>query len=322
MRIVVTGANGFIGQAVVTAFSKRGHHVVACVRDNGSKGITELNAIADVASIGPLEQFDDARDDFLRGADAVIHAANWAGTSTREITPAYVTKVNVAATRRLAEMANRCGVTHFVYLSSTKALGNYTTTTPFSEKTSPAPKDSYGKSKLNAERALDDLLPLGVTIIRPPPVYGPGMKGGLLSLFKLAQCSLPMPLKTIYNQRDFLSLPSLTSLIVHCVETRGSSSHLGISPRILLGCDGEPMSSGDLYLSIAQALGVSVKLVPFPPILLKSIAMATGYTTHAESLLSSLRIDDTYTKAQLGWQPVCTMQEALHQTAEWFHRNG
>lgn len=315
MRVVVTGANGFIGRAIAAKLSKRGHQVVGCVRDRSALSTSEIALFAEVVAIGPLERLGDVSA-VMRGADAVVHTANWAGAASRRITPSYVAKVNVEATQRLCEMAVRCGVPHFIYLSSTKAVGDRTTATPLRESTTPQPCDLYGKSKLHAEHALGNVQGIGVSIIRPPPIYGYGMKSGLLTLFSLAQRGMPLPLKNIQNQRDFLALPSLADLVARCVESPWSGG--GLAPRILMACDGEPVSSGLMYLKIAQSLGTKVHILPFPTALLRAMSVVPRLKGPIDSLLNSLRIDDKETRCQLGWRPVCSLDEGLASTAEWF----
>lgn len=319
MRVVVTGANGFIGRAIAAELSNRGHQVVGCVRDGLAARALEKAPYAEVTEIGPLEKLGDVSA-IMRDADAIVHTANWAGVPLPTITPSYAADVNVEASQRLCEMAVRCGVPHFLYLSSTKAVGDRTTATPLCESTPPRPCDLYGMSKLRAERALGNVYGIGVTIIRPPPVYGPGMKGGMLTLFKMAQRGIPLPLKNIRNQRDFLALPSLANLVALCVEKpRNSGCH---DNKILMATDGEPVSSGALYLKIAQSLGTKVRLVPFPSAALSLVAFAPAIRGATDSLLSSLRIDDSESRRLLGWRPVCSMTEGLVATAEWYRAPG
>lgn len=315
MRVVVTGANGFIGRAIAWELAKRGHQVVGFIRDRSVLVGDDATDFADLVSMGPLEALGDLSG-AMRGVDAVVHTANWAGTPSRATTAAYVERVNVLATRRLCEQAARSDVGHFIYLSSSKAIGDRTTTAPFCETTEPHPSDLYGQSKLRAERALSMKQNMRVSIIRPPPVYGPGMKGGLLTLFKLAQRGMPLPLKSIHNQRDYLSVPSLADLVARCIERPPAGT--GHDLRIFMARDGEPVSTGDLYSRIAQSLGGDARVWPFPVLPMKALALIPGLRSRTDSLVNSLRIDDSETRKMLDWLPVCTLAEGLALTASWY----
>ena len=308
MRVVVTGANGFVGRAVCAELAARGHHVVACVRDR--QAARKLSGF-DVVLTGGLEREPDLSVAFS-GADAVVHTANWTGVVTSETTIEYVDAVNVRATARIGALAARCGVGQFVFLSSIKAMGNRTDKQPFKVSTPPEPKDLYGRSKLQAERALLETEGLVVSIIRPPLLYGPGVTGSVLKLFQLAERGVPLPLRSVKNARDLLAIQSLADLVAHCIERPSASS------RILLARDGQAISSAGLFRSVAASMGREARLFPFSPTALRIAAALAGRQANVDSLLSSLEIDDSQTRYQLGWSPVCCMQDALEATAKWY----
>ena len=287
---------------------RRGHVVVAALRERPSSTSAPYD---DVMVTGPLERLQLSTTAF-RGIDAVVHTANWNGTASSAATPAYVEAVNVRASAKFCDVAARSGVSQFIYLSSIKAVGNRTRAQSFDESTLPSPVDPYGRSKLQAERALLDTGGLLISIIRPPLIYGPGMKGSMLTLFGLAARRVPLPLASVKNARDFLALTSLADLVSACVERPSHSN------RIVLARDGEAVSSATLYQRIAQTLGKEARLFSVPPRALRFLAACAGGGDKADSLLSSLEIDDRISRDQLGWKPICGMQEALASTAQWY----
>jgi nucleoside-diphosphate-sugar epimerase len=191
-------------------------------------------------------------------------------------------------------------------------MGDRTTNKPFDVSTRPAPVDLYGRSKLMAEHAALKIPGLAVSIIRPPAIYGPGMTGSLLTMFRLADRRYPLPFGSLNNARDFLALPSLVDLLCACLEKPSAVN------RILLARDGRALSSGGWYREIAAALGKDARLMPCPSQALKLALWISGRSDLAESLLHSLEIDDRRTRGQLGWSPVCSVQDSLRLTAKWF----
>lgn len=322
-RVAVTGANGFIGKSVCAALTRRGDEAIALVRDpSAAAGID----CAEVVEIGRLEDVAGGSADArlagaLRGFHAIVHLAGWSGSRSRTITAEVARSINVGATARLAEVAAQEGVSNFVFVSSIKAMGNVTRGTAFARSTVPAPTDLYGQTKLDAERVVAGVTGLLPTIIRPPLVYGEGMGGSLMALFKLADRGVPLPLASVRNARDFVALPSLVDLLLRCVDTPA------ISKRILLACDGERVSSCELYKKIGRALERRVRVFPMPPALMRAGAALLGRGEIADSVLSSLEIDDNETRSELGWQPVVTLDAGLGSVAAWYlgearHGNG
>lgn len=308
LRVVVTGANGFVGRAVTAALTARGHQVVGCVRDQ--KSVTGLDC-NDVVYTGPLEHGPDLAAAFT-GADAVVHTANWSGAATRGLTPGYIDAVNVGATAKLGQTAMQSGVGQFLFVSSIKAVGDRTDNVPFHAASVPAPADPYGRSKLAAEGALLAIPGLRATLIRPPLLYGPHVKGSMLMLYNLAARGVPLPVSCIANRRDLLSVRLLADLIATCLEQPSHSS------RTFLARDGETVSSAGLYQRVAASLGKNARLFPLPPSVLRFAGAVTGRQVMVDSLLSSLEIDDRETRERLNWAPPASMDKDLRATAEWY----
>lgn len=314
LRVAVTGANGFVGRAVLAELHRRGHRIVACVRDRNSAANM---AADDVVLTGPLERVPDLTPAFA-GVDAVVHTANWSGAASPRATPDYIDALNIRATAALGQAAVRSNVGQLVFVSSIKAMGRPAGSAPFTVEVTGAPPvvpgDAYGLSKRDAERALQATNGLCSTIIRPPLLYGPHVKGSMLTLYKLALRGVPLPLGSVRNARDLLAVQSLADLIVTCLERPGAAN------RTFLARDGEPVSTPELFRRVASSLGRPAHLWPFPVSALRLAADLTGRQEMAASLLSSLVIDDTETRVRLGWAPHVTMQDALGATAQWFQQ--
>lgn len=221
-------------------------------------------------------------------------------------------QVNVDGSLQLARQAAAAGVKQFVFLSSVKVNGEQTLPgAPFSETSVANPSDPYGISKYEAEQAL---LAFGrqsgmtITIIRPPLVYGPGVAANFLSMLRWVKKQIPLPLASISNQRSFVYLDNLVSLIMHCI------GHAQAANQVFLASDGHDLSTPELLRECAMALGVSSRLLPFPPALLSRLATLAGKKSVAERLCQSLQVDISKARQLLGWEPPYTVQQGLLAT--------
>ncbi|MDO8597054.1 MAG: SDR family oxidoreductase [Sulfuricaulis sp.] len=313
--VLVTGATGFIGQALCATLREAGTEVRTIQRQpNGpASGIAGHGA---AVWIRPGNDIDWS--EALRGVEAVIHLA--ARTHVmRETAPdplAEYRRVNVEATRTLARAAAAGGVRRFIFLSSIKVNGE-SNIVPFTEKDSPSPEDAYGQSKLEAERALAQISAasrLETVILRPPLVYGPGVKGNFLRLMRAIGHGVPLPFGAIHNQRSLIYLGNLIDAIVLCLE------HPAAAGKIYLLADNENVSTPDLIRAIAGAMAEPARLFPFPPILLRAAGTVLGKPGAVARLLGSLRVDNSRIKREFGWQPRYDLAAGLRDTAEWYHR--
>ena len=308
-RILVTGANGFVGRALCADLSERGHQVVAAVRmHDKAGGIVCARAVA-VGDIGPETDWRDA----LAGVTGVVHTAarvHVMGESAR----ALHTRVNIEGTRRLAEAAAAAGVRRFVFLSSIKVMGESTEgRAPFSERDTPAPHpgDAYAESKLAAEQALAELFRNGTlepVVLRPPLVYGPGVGANFALLMKLCRSGLPLPLAGIANRRSLLYLGNLAHAVALTLE------HPAAGGGTFLLSDGEDVSTPELIRKIAAAEHRPARLFSFPPVTLRWAATLVGRGEAASRLLDSLSVDGRKIRDRLGWRPPFTMDQGLART--------
>jgi len=289
MRCVVTGAAGFIGQALVPALRARGHDVVALDR----------RAIGDIAGYsGWAAQLD--------GADAVVHLAALAHIRAGD--EARLRAVNVDAARSLGEAAAAAGV-RMLQMSSVKVLGEETPQRPFDDASPPAPRDGYGRAKAEAEAALRAVPGLSLTVLRPPLVYGPGVRANFLALMRAVARGWPLPLAGIANRRSLLYAGNLAHAVVHCLESPLAAGRAyGVT-------DGAPVSTPALCRALGAALGRPARLFSFPPSLLELAPPASRLTR-------SLVVDDAALRRELGWTPPHAFEEGLRRTAEWFQTQG
>ena len=312
--VLVTGATGFIGRPLCARLLADGACARAAVwRDEPGANIQEGIVVSLIDSIGPDTDWAQA----LSGIDTVIHLAarvHVMDEKAEDPLAAY-RRVNVAGTERLARMTAAAGVKRLVYLSSVKVLGEETAES-YTEKHKPAPQDPYGVSKLEAEEVLNKIsveTGLEVVIIRPPLVYGPGVKANFLKLVRLFAKGLPLPLASVNNARSLVYLENLVDAIMLC------AAHPKAAGRIFLVSDGEGVSTPELIRRIAAALGRPARLFAFSPGLIRFAGKLTGKSGAVDRLLGSLAVDDGKIRTELGWRPPYTMADGLKATAAWYN---
>ena len=223
----------------------------------------------------------------IDGCDAVVHLANIAHTAA---SPADLQRVNVDGTRQQAEQAAAAGVARFVYLSSAKAA---------------APDDAYGRAKLAAEQALARVSGVEVIVLRPPLVYGPGVKANFLALMRAIDRGWPLPFASIENRRSLIFVRNLCDAIIRCLEAPQAAG------RTYFVSDGAPVSTPQLCRALGDALGRPTQLFPFPARLLE-------VHPALRRLTRSLVVDDSAIRGELGWRPPYSLEEGLRVTAEWY----
>lgn len=307
---LVTGAGGFIGSALVKALD--GHPVRRALRTPSATAQADDFVCGD---IGPDTDWQPA----LRDVDCVVHLAartHVLRENTADPLAAY-RSVNVDGTRRLAEQAAAAGVRRFVFLSSIKVNGESTSSRPFSTDDTPAPEDAYGISKLEAENALREIADrsgMEWVILRPPLVYGPGVKGNFLRLLNAVAKGVPLPLASIDNRRSLVYVGNLVDAIITCIHAPAAAG------RTFLVSDGENLSTPELVRRLAAAMERNPVLLPFPPALLRFGASLIGRHEAAMRLTGSLTIDDSALRRRLGWTPRFTLDQGFKETVQWYHR--
>lgn len=312
MRILVTGASGFVGQALCAGLTAAGHGVVAALRAPAPlRGVDRLVAMGD---IGPASDWRTA----LQGVDAVVHLAARVHVMREECADpeAEFRRVNTLGTQTLARAAAQAGVRRFVYLSSIKVNGEATPPDrPFSAAHAAHPQDPYARSKWAAEQALAELARdtgLETVILRPPLVYGPGVKANFLALLRWVDRRLPLPLGRVDNRRSLLYLGNLVDAIRVCLE------HPAAAGRTFLVSDGAAIATPELIRAIASALGRPTRLWPLPVSWLEGLGRMLGKAALVERLTASLAVDGSAICRELDWHPPYSLRQGLAETCAWY----
>jgi nucleoside-diphosphate-sugar epimerase len=313
-KILVTGANGFVGTALTKKLIAEEWAVTGVVRNE-----SDLHGIAGVSilEIGNIDKNTDWKI-ALRGIDAIVHTA--ARVHVMKNTPADPLKayrsVNVHGTIQLARQAAVSGVRRFVFISTIKVNGEENIAA-YRETDKPAPIDPYGISKLQAEKELLKLAGqtgMEVVVLRPPLIYGPGVRANFLKLLQAVDRGLPIPLARIDNRRSMIYIENFVDAIVLCLR------HPKAAGQTFLVSDGQNHSTPDLIRRIAAALGRSPRLVHISPKILQYLARVIGKGQVADRLIGSLTVDDTKIRHNLGWRPPFTLEYGLEKTVAWYKK--
>jgi nucleoside-diphosphate-sugar epimerase len=304
--LLVTGATGFVGRALVERLRAEGRPFRAAMREHDSSYPEGV----EIGEIGPETKWLPA----LTGIDTVVHLAGLAHIPGRPrgVATAFH-HVNAAGTANLAEQARKSGVRRFVLVSSVKAAADRSGRKALSEADPAEPGTPYGVSKLDAEISLRVIAgAMQTVILRPPLVYGPGVRANFLTLLRLVDKGMILPLGSVHNQRSLIARANLVDAILTAVDIRSAAGGT------FYVSDGAPLSTPELIRAIAAALGKPARLVPFPPILLKGAALLAGRGQTADSLLGSLAVDDSAFRACTGWRPPVTSDAAFATLASWY----
>lgn len=290
MNVLVTGASGFVGQALLTRLELAGHRVSAITR----------------SEIGEINGKTNWRP-HLADIDAIVHLAARVHVmqDTADDPLSLYRAVNTEGTIRLAEAARDMKVRRFVFISSIKVNGDRSDG-HFTAHDPVAPQDPYAISKWEAELALARMSSdLDVVTLRPPLVYGPNVKGNFRRLIELVDKGMPLPLASVHNRRSFISLANLTDAI--CWGLTGPTG-------LYLPSDKDDQSTADLIRSIAQALGKPQRLFPFPPTALVFAGKILRKSDAIDRLISTLTVDG----ALPDWTPPQSFEAGISQTIDWY----
>ena len=316
-RIVVTGANGFIGQHVCRQLLDSGKEVTACIRERAdASALQRLSGPLRICRMPPVGLQGDLSA-ILRNTQAVIHLAARVHVmrDTSEDPLLEFRKVNVDGTGKLASTAVDCGVRRFIYVSSIGVNGNATGECPFLADDPPNWHNSYSKSKWEAEEHLRQIA-IGTTmewvVVRPPMVYGAGVPGNFRELMREICQGIPLPLGSIDNSRTLLSAYNLSDLL--CVLT----DHPKAGNNCFLAGDSENISTPDLVRRLAKALHRSARIFRCPQSLLFRAGALFQRKADMQRLCSSLVLDRSKTAQTLGWHAPVDLDSGLNRTAEWF----
>ncbi len=312
-KVLVTGASGFIGKALCLALAKQAD-VYAVVRQLNDGDTIEGVRQIQIASIDGDTDWSAA----LQGIDVVIHLAARVHVlnDTAADPLAAFRKTNVDGTVNLAKQAKQAGVMRFVFLSSIKVNGEVTESgKPFTPEDSPNPSDAYGQSKLEAEQALlafSANQAMSVVIIRPPLVYGPGVKANFLALIRILNQRMPLPFAAVHNRRSLVALDNLVDLITACCW------HPAAANQIFLVSDGDDLSTTRLLREISHALAKPALLLAVPTKWLLLIAKLLGKQAVLSRLCGNLQVDISKTRQLLAWQPPFSVGQGIQKTVQHY----
>lgn len=314
MRTFLTGPSGFVGSALIRhLLAEPSRTVVAAFRHDPGAHDARVRIVTtgDLSPISPLKRA-------LDGVDSVVHLAARVHVmrDTASDPLAEFRRMNVETTLHLARQAAAAGVRRFVYVSSIKVNGESTAPgRPFRADDTPQPGDPYGISKHEAEQALRELSSatgMELVVVRPPLVYGPGVRANFRSMMGWLKRGIPLPFGAIDNRRSLVALDNLCDLLVTC------TLHPAAAGQTFLAGDGEDVSTTQLLARLGQAMGHTARLVPLPPALLRTMFGALGKADISQRLFSSLQVDISATRNRLGWQPLISLDEGLRRAAGAF----
>ena len=313
MRIVLTGASGFVGRCLLHELLEAEHQVTAVLR-------RQTDGVDPRTSVQVIDDFSRSLNwgALLNGQEVVVHCAARVHVMHDQSSDplAEFRKVNVEGTLNLARQAAATGVRRFIFISSIKVNGEGTPVgEPYLADAQTAPADPYGISKMEAEqglRALATETGMEVVIIRPTLVYGPGVKANFLNMMRWLHKGVPLPFGAIHNRRSLVALDNLADLIVTCID------HPAAANQTFLVSDGEDLSTTELLRRMAAALGKPARLLPVPSRLLEMGAALLGRQALSQRLCGSLQVDIGKTRELLDWTPPVSVDEALRKTAKHF----
>jgi len=313
-KVLITGVNGFVGKTLSDELVIKGFNVNGTVRSVMSVDFPGAITKFVIKDIDSKTDWQNA----LESVDVVIHLAARVHVMKDTAIDALseFRRVNVEGTLNLARQAVEAGVQRFIFISSIKVNGEGSILgQPYTPEDQPAPVDPYGISKREAEDGLRQLASetgMEVVIIRPPLVYGPGVKANFQSMMHWLDKGIPLPLGAIHNRRSLVSLDNLIDLIVTCIH------HPAAANQIFIAGDGEDLSTTELLQRMAAGLGKKAWLIPVPSFILEWGARLVGKQAITQKLCGSLQVDISKARDLLDWKPPVSVDEALRKTAQYY----
>ena len=302
-RVLVTGANGFVGRALVRRLTGAGHLVTQVPRSTGQAAPPGLYSAGNYDDMAPL----------MSGHASLVHLAarvHVMNDAAHDPLAAF-RAANVILAENLARQAAASGVKRFVFISSIKVNGEATLPgRPFTEQDAAAPQDAYSISKMEAEQGLRQIAAqtgMELVIVRPPLVYGPGVRANFAALMRAVERGVPLPLGSIDNRRSLVALDNLIDFIVTCIH------HPAAAHQNFLVSDGEDLSTPELIRRMARAVGRPARLLPVPLWVLRAGALVLGKQDKLQRLCGNLQLDISKARGLLGWQPPVTVEEGLRR---------
>ena len=309
-RILVTGATGFVGRSVCHVLAREGFtvraalHVPRPLPEHAKEGIV----VGDIS-----ESTDWSRA--LDGVDAVVHLAAKAHVMAASAAADEYTLTNALGTRGLIRSAVTAGVRRFIYLSSVKVNGEGLANRPYTALDPANPRDTYAMSKWLGERHVMEVeagSPPDRVIVRTPLVYGPGVRANFLRLLRWVEAGWPIPLGAIHNARSMTGSWNLAHMLAHVVH------HGSAAGSTWLVSDGHDLSTPELIMRIAAAMGRRPRLLPVPVPLLRLGGQLFGRRDEIARLCDSLTVDISETRERLAWSPALSVDEGIHRTVRWY----
>ena len=305
MRVLVTGATGFVGKALTRHLGDLGWEISRGVRGQAHTG---ERADDRVVSLDPATGHFEVQ----ARVDAVVHLA--AIAHTHGVDPRSYRNVNALWPQKLAMRSAALGIPHFLFVSTAKVVGD-SLAWPANETAQLKPADAYAASKAEAESLLDAACRqtgLRITVMRPPLVYGPGVGANFLELLRIVDGGWPLPFASVNNRRSLIYVGNLVSAIEASLTSQAKAN------RTFFVSDDHDVSTPELITAVAAALGRQPRLFAFPPGLVEAIGRLLGQGEKIARLLDSLQVDTSHIKSELDWRPPFSMEQGLAETALWY----
>jgi nucleoside-diphosphate-sugar epimerase len=314
-KILVTGANGFVGQNIYKNLIKLNYFVRGTVRNLDT---ALINCNAKYISVGNIDA-ETKWYNALQGVDCIIHCAGLTYENTKKKFLDFYSLVNRDGTKQLAEQAVKAGVKRLIFLSTAGVNGEQTVgSLIFKHSDISQPENLYSISKWEAEEALLKISKqtgLEVVIIRPPLVYGEGVKGNFFRLLDIVYKQIPLPFASVNNLKSMVAVDNLVDLIICCID------HPKASGKTFLVSDGEDLSTPDLIRKLSKCMNKSPRLFSVPGSIISFIGSLVGKSYDVKKLIKSFRVDNSYIREILGWSPALSLDVSLEKTVRWYLRN-